>query len=227
MIENNEQPLVENHQSLSVNNVEKKGEDMSTSGSLLGKFKDVESLKNAYEMLQKEFTKKSQKLSEYEKSDNFAKNNSTEQKETYLQDNAELQNAEPLFLKQDWSLTAQEFIKNKPEAAKYAKEIFAMLTKDKVMATMPNSLEIAYNKILAAKYRPEESIIDDENFIENYVLNNEKVKNKILNNYLSTFQKNKVPTVMSTTKGSGVGLTPQVKPKSLEEAKKLMELMFK
>ena len=82
-------------------NIEKSGEGFSADGSI-GKFKNTESLLNAYNNLQAEFTRKCQKLSELEKS---IENTLNKKDEHYR--NLELSNLYEL------GIDEKEFIKNK------------------------------------------------------------------------------------------------------------------
>lgn len=270
-----EQPQNQLSQGSDVNNSEIMGENNSGfEGSLLGKFKDVNSLMEAYANLQAEFTRKSQKLSELTRRDNlnsansiqniaksadkFAQNSvvlsesagtmqsldgkninnlpikplqhasesaGTMQTLTNEQpDNAEIK---PRYLSETWSGEVAKFLAANHNAKKFASEIAKELLSDKVLADSPHSLELAYAKVLEKNFKSENELVNDEQFINNYILTSEKVKQKIINNYLQTLKQSKTPTVISSKSGGFVGLTPQDKPKSLDEAKKIMELMLK
>ena len=62
--------------------------------------------------------------------------------------------------------------------------------------------------------------------ISQYVLNNDEVKNKIIENYLDELQKQKPPYIISSQGGQRVsGVLPD-SPKTLDEAKKILNNMF-
>lgn len=188
-----------------------------TNGSLT-KFKDVKSLEEAYINLQSEFTRKCQKLSELEKENSNLKeveNKTTEQK------------LEPFYEKAEWNDYVKQFLKDNDSAKNYATDIMNVLLQDKVLASMPNSLELAFNKVKAQKYRSEEELVSDPNFLQNYVLNNDEIKKTIISNYLNTLKKNKSPQLINSTLTGSLGVMPQKKANSLNEAKELAKKLFK
>ena len=189
-----------NNEDFSVNNEE---------GSL-GKFKNANSLLKAYEDLEKEFTRKSQKLSELEKS--------------IQTDNVE--KSTPSYAKEDWQEKTKEFLEKNSEAKNFAEEISKVLFEDKDLACLPNSLELAYAKVLASKYKSNEELINSSEFLENYVYNNENIKNYIIKTYLKEVNNNQTPPIVLNSKGSSVGFVAPSKPKNLKEARLAVEKLF-
>lgn len=189
-----------NNEDFSVNNEE---------GSL-GKFKNANSLLKAYEDLEKEFTRKSQKLSELEKS--------------IQADNVE--KSTPSYAKEDWQEKTKEFLEKNSEAKNFAEEISKVLFEDKDLACLPNSLELAYAKVLASKYKSNEELINSSEFLENYVYNNENIKNNIIKTYLKEVNNNQTPPIVLNSKGSSVGFVAPSKPKNLKEARLAVEKLF-
>ena len=179
------------------------------------KFKDVKSLEQAYLNLQSEFTRKCQRLSELEKSsgDN-------------LLESKNLENNKPFYETESWQESVNNFLKQNPNANEFASEIVNEILKDKDLANNPNSLSIAYNKILASKYIPKQNLLEDEDFINNYILTNEKINEKIISNYIKKLNNN-IPKVIASSHLSSVGLTPNKKPTTLAEARVLANNMFK
>lgn len=204
---NKEQPTSEVSNQVSAENCVG-GLSDTTSGSL-NKFKDVKSLEEAYVNLQSEFTRKCQRLSELEK------------------DNSKIQNLDPFYEKAEWKQSVSSFLERNPNAQKYAGEIMDVLINDKVLASATNSLDLAYNKVLASKYKSEDELLNDEGFIANYILNNENIKKTIINNYLDEIKKNKSPQLINSTKTGSLGVTPNKKPSSLSEAMAMAEKLFK
>lgn len=176
----------------------------------LGKFKNANSLLKAYEDLEKEFTRKSQRLSELEKS--------------IEKDNVE--KSTPSYAKSDWQEKTKEFLSNNSEAKDFAEEISKILFEDKDLACLPNSLELAYAKVLASKYRSNEELVKDDQFLENFIYNDEKIKNTIIKKYLSEVNNNHVPPIVLNSKGTTVGFVAPEKPKNLSEAKLAVERLF-
>ncbi len=205
MEEIKEQPISEVSDQFSAESVVVGSADNAV-GSL-NKFKDVKSLEEAYVNLQSEFTRKCQKLSELEK------------------DNSK--NLDPFYEKAEWKQSVSSFLERNPNAQKYAGEIMDVLINDKVLASATNSLDLAYDRVIASKYKSEDELILDENFINNYVLNNEKIKTAIINNYLAEIKKNKSPQLINSTKTGSLGVTPTKKPSSLSEAMAMAENLFK
>ena len=179
------------------------------------KFKDVKSLEQAYLNLQSEFTRKCQRLSELEKSsgDN-------------LLESKNLENNKPFYETESWQESVNNFLKQNPNANEFASEIVNEILKDKDLANNPNSLSIAYNKILASKYIPKQNLLEDEDFINNYILTNEKINEKIISNYIKKLNNN-IPKVIASSHLSSVGKKKKKKPTTLEEARVLANNMFK
>lgn len=122
--ENMEQPEVEQVEVADAKNenevqneeqekINERATSISTNGSI-GKFKDTESLFNAYNSLQAEFTRKCQKLSELENS--ISKNNSSKEEfdvNEFKKENPELvHNIVQSYLDELRSTSTPEFISN-------------------------------------------------------------------------------------------------------------------
>ena len=177
------------------------------------KIKDLKSLEQAYLNLQSEFTRKCQKLSELEKCKN----------DNLIMDNSRVK---PFYEEENWQENVSQFLLANPDAKEFASEIVNEIIKDKDLASSPNSLQLAYNKILASKYIPTNKLIESEDFINTYILTNEKIKEKIINNYIKGLN-NQTPKVIASSKLSSVGLTPNKKASNLEEARKMVTDLFK
>lgn len=188
---------------------EKTGEQPLPDGSPLGKFKDVESLKNAYENLEKEFTRKSQLLSS-------------------LQKQEEMQGASTnnLFDKKEWKGYVENFLQENPRAKEYAKELSNLILQDKVIAESQNPLHNAWLKFL------EQQLVKNQNYLEsetnfNQVLKNNKVRDAVIKDYLKQVNSTKpnVPTFINSN--NGVNFENQIKSATtLEEAKELAKKIF-
>ncbi len=236
-----EQPTQTTSQSVIVNKEKEMGEHELEVGSILGKFKSVEDLSQAYASLQAEFTKKSQKLSELLKRDNSPQSSGAMQnfvlqetkpemepkEEPQMEQKPEVKSDEPLFEQPTWKETVAQFLKQNPVAKQFASEITNLLLSDKALASQPYSLDLAFGRVLAKHYKTDGDRMNDEQFLQNFVLNNEKVKQLIFKNTLLSVQKQKTPTTMGTQSGAYLGLTPQERPNSLQEANKVLERMLK
>lgn len=182
--------------------------DESAKGSLYGKFKNAESLYNGYIELEKEFTRKSQLLNELQKS---------------VVDNTE---QVPIYSLENWQSEVDKYMEDKPYAKNFAQAVAKTLMNDHDLACQPNCLELAYNKVLASNYSSYEDMSKNRDFLENYIFNNEEIKSKILNEYLSALKKNTAPPIVLSAKGDSVGVISPTKPKNLGEARKLVEQLF-
>lgn len=226
-MENNlEQPQELSSQSLNVNKIEKVGETESPNGSILGKFKNVKDLELAYQNLQAEFTKKSQKLSDVLKSDNETVAKTSVTASVLDAAHVSAKPASPLFETEHWKPAVSEFLKKNPAAKNYASEITQTLLGDQAVASLPNALDLAYAQVLAKHFKSENDLLKDESFVNDRILNNADITKKIISKYVSGIRKN-VPTVIGSQAGSSVTLTPQEKPKTLTDASNILMRMLK
>lgn len=187
-----------------------KSEVSESEGSPLGKFKDAKSLLNAYNSLQSEFTKKCQRLSELEK--------------VGTEDNVK-EDLTPCYLKEDWHSTLAEFLNSHKSAKVFTKQIAEELSKDKVLACSKNPLQIAYARVLDKHYKSDEELVNDDKFLTSYLSQNPQLVTQIIQRYLG--QLPKAPKVISSSKGSSTSLSPAITPTSLNEARDLVQLLFK
>ena len=171
----------------------------------LGKFKDVESLLSAYNNLQAEFTKKCQKLSELTKTcDN---------------------NADALP-QQQWAEKVNTFLSNNQEAKPYAKEISNVLLSNTELYNSENGLEKAWTKVLLDNVLSLKQQMQDESYIEEIINNNNELKQKIINEYISTIKTNQSPLLMDKS-GTSFAISKAEKVLNLEDASALVRAMFK
>lgn len=188
--------------------------DSQNMGSSLGKFKTAESLLIAYNNLQAEFTRKSQKLSDMAK------------QLQELQENA-LKNEAPCFERADWQERVEKFLQANPQAKEYVAELTKEILQDNALQKSVQPLEFAYSKVLAKKVRSPQELVQSDEFLNDHIFNNEAVKTKVINNYLNSLQQNRGATVIGAHNGSAFSLAPKAKPKNLDEAKILAEAFFK
>ena len=190
-------------------------EDLSTpsscnQGSQLGKFKDAESLLSAYNNLQAEFTRKCQKLSELEK-----------------QNEQSTKEEKPVFDDENWQNKVSNFLQEHKDAKKFASEISQEILTNPKLKNNENALELAWAKIVSQKYKLPETVLGDDKFVEDFVLNNEQIKQKILNSYIKNIENNKVPPFVTASQGGNIAFPSAKKATTLSEAKQLVEAIFK
>lgn len=171
-------------------------------GSMLGKFKDAKSLLDAYNNLQSEFTRKSQKLAEFEKN---------------KEENAVFEKFNNI----------DDFINSTTDSGKYKKEITEIIDNNDDINNLPNKYQIAYKIAKLADCKSAETLNNQE-FLDNYITNNENIKEKIISEYLSKL--NNISTTPKTIQGnaSSVYFSPNTaKPRTLKEAGEIFKKMLK
>lgn len=171
------------------------------------KFKDADALLSAYNSLQAEFTRKCQRLAELEK-----------QKE----EQAVLEKADstPLYERENWSEIVADFLSKNDEAKPFSKEICAEIMNNPKDYSDQRSLDLAYAKVM--KNHISQANVENQKFVENYVLSSNEIKDRVMKIYLEELSHNAPPKVLS----SGMGETfskKVVRPANLEEAKKLVQ----
>ncbi|MBQ4542302.1 MAG: hypothetical protein IJA23_05595 [Clostridia bacterium] len=170
-------------------------------GSMIGKFKDAKTLLDAYNNLQAEFTRKSQKLAEFQKE---------------YEENANFKTYNSL----------DDFIKDTSDSDKYKNEISEILVKDNELNNLPNKYQVAYKLIKNAESKLADNLNSQE-FLDKYILNNENIKTQIINNYLSTLNNiSPAPKVISSN-STNIHFSPNTsKPKTLKEAGEIFSKML-
>lgn len=219
--ENNMEEIKSGEQLESVVNTDENGaimqrddmvQDLQQNSSLIKKFKSLDELEKAYVNLEKEFTKKCQALNKLKEDfDNVSSKQSLEQT--------------PEFSQAKLEQSKNEFFEKNPTAKEFADEILSAYDSDKSSDEL-DPLEKAYEKVKANHFRTNQELMQDENFVENYVLNNSQVRDRIINDYLSNIMSNKTTPLMSNFSGGSVMITPKSKPSSIKEAGDYMVALF-
>lgn len=186
------------------------------SGSPIGKFKDSASLLDAYNELQSEFTRKCQRLSDAEKK---LQELATEQPAQQTQEKV---NLEEFACNKNLS----EFLQSHKMASAYVEEITNEIIEDQSLRELDDGLEKAYARVLEKKYIPHEELADNQEFLDKFIYSNDKIKNKIINEYVSTLQNNQNPITIANN-GFSRSVANSGKFESLEDARKYVENMFK
>ena len=180
------------------------------SNNNLGKFKNSESLLTSYNNLQSDYTKKCQALKELQKQ---------------VEDEKLLKQNENKFAEEFENLS-NKFFEANPKAKKYEKALTDLILKDKDLKQTNSPFESAWLRFLENNYLSHDELISDENFLKNYIFNNEKIKSQILTDYFSNLKINSSPILISNQKGSKTIVSPTTKPKTIGEAGKLAEELF-
>lgn len=190
-----EQPSLETEKSCMQNNSE------IQEGSMFGKFKDAKNLLEAYNNLEAEFTRKCQKLAEFEKKSDK---------------NAIFSNSENL----------DDFLKRTGND-EYKKDIEEILNDDIELSNLPNKYQVA-SKIIKESNRKSAQTLNDQNFMDNYISKNENLKAKIISEYLSNFNNiSNIPKVMTGSPSNIYSAPSSNQPKTLREANEIFSKMLK
>lgn len=208
MIEKNEEQLENNDVNLEA--VEQNDKNIETDKDLVSgssKFKSTEELLKAYENLEKEFTKKCQKLSA------LSCDNKTEK---------EIKNDEvlPQYKKEDWLKKTSVFLAENENAKNYVKQIAEILINDEELAKKEDALELAYSRVLKENFVTKEQLACDEEFLNEFVYKNEKIKNKIIEEYLLNLQSGKNVPLIANNVGCFSVSSPKFRAKDINEAGK-------
>lgn len=160
-----------------------------------GKFKNPEELLKAYQELEKEFTKKSQKLSKLE---------------------ALADGESQVFDDESFKVAADKFFENTPSAKPFAKDIALKIIEKPELKKDRNCLSVALMQVLIDKFRTPEQLMQDGQFLNDYVLSSSKVKDAIIGAYLKDIRDGQPPATLS---GDGLQcVAPSKKIRSIEEA---------
>lgn len=198
--------------------------NQTETGSPFGKFKDATSLLSAYNNLQAEFTRKSQKLKELEKLNSPSGENVALPQESVPSENGEIA---PRYKSADWKKQVTDFLAQNPEAKEEAKAISKILLENRDIACSKDCLSLAYKLAIANKYVKPALLANDEEFLGKYIVNNSRAKELIIDEYIKSLKAR--PTAPATISGQAQSLSPTKPHKitSLDEAKTTIEKMFK
>ncbi len=176
-----------------------KQESLGSVNEQFGKFKDAETLLKAYNNLEAEFTKKSQKLASLEQ----------EKENTQLA----LEKENSIDKKVEEFVTKFEIAKPFSSALKetLAKEEGAVLEEEAV-------------RLLAKNYKRAEDYIKDDEFLNNYVYSNKEIKDKIVKDYLSNITQDS-PIKMESN--ASILLSKPNVPSTVAEAGRLAKSIIK
>ena len=185
--------------------------------TILGKFKSVKALKEAYDNLQREFTKKCQKLSQMmeAKEDNLTAKQDGQAEETLSK---ETSLPKPSISQAVFTMIDEE-CKDKNLQDCQVDEVIPQ----KLQSSIPSGVD---NLDGSVPKTPDDNpcLTIDEVFAEKYLLNNPEFMELALKRYLKQYSTCSAPMVIG---GSGTfSLTPPTKPSSITEAGMLASRLF-
>lgn len=161
------------------------------------KFKSVEELERAYESLEKEFTRRSQRLAKLEK----------EMKQDKVETDAE------------WKAKVDKFFSENPSAKPFAKQMSDQIIRDNTLRMRSDCLETALTRVLLEAYRAPKDLATDEDFLKEHILGSDFVKKAVIEGYMKDLREGKPPVLISARGQNTVA--PRSKPKTIEEAGKM------
>ena len=170
-------------------------------GVPIGKFKNVDDLYEAYNNLQAEFTRKSQRLSALEK-----------EKTNHGASNVELEKSLELFLSKN------------QEAVMYADELKNRVQNNESLSNSQDPYAEAWAGMLYEKLTSPNP--KSEPLVKNFILKDENLKNLVIENYVQQLQNQNAPIIMSSGTGERVTKVVTPKPDTFEDAKRVVLDMF-
>lgn len=214
--------------------IDSKGQSISE-GSMFGKFKDATSLLSAYNNLEKEFTRKSQLLSELSKEIDSLKTqnqtSNTEKSGIELQNKAEnidseenlQQQIKPQYCNKNWRRRVGDFLVKNPSARGYTTEISNILLNDKNLSSLDNCLEYAFSIAKSQNPKPAEL---NEQTINTFALD-KRLKDKIIKEFLLGVKENKSGLSLISGEATNVTVSPNNdKPKTLKDASNILKKLL-
>ena len=174
----------------------------NSDSSILGRFKDAKTLLEAYNNLQAEFTRKSQRLADIQKN---------------LNENALSSNNDSL----------ENILNDSTDPDKYKKEIAEILNNDTDISNLPNRNQVAFKIIKETERRIAETLNNQE-YMDKYIETNQSIKDRIITNYLSTLSDAQHAPKVISGNASNIYFSPSISsPKTLKEAGDIFSKMLK
>ena len=197
-----------------------------TEGSSLGKFKSATSLLEAYNYLQAEFTRKSQELASLKKScetDEVSKNNALPEDNLGSSENASCSQpaCENGDFMQNFDKKLSDFAEKCPQAKMVESKIKEQFLTFPELQKIEDGMAVAYALTCG---NPAEMINNPE-FVQTYILSNEKIKNMVVDDYIKSLAKPCAPKLISS-ESAGIVVAPKYQPKTLGDANKIFQKML-
>jgi len=192
----------------------------------LGKFKNVQALLDAYNNLQVEFTKKCQLLSDLKQGkmneENLGANkeNLLDSIENHEKDIEKSEENDVCDQNEEIEKNLNSFLELNKDAAVLKDEI-----KSHYLDEKQNPFERAWASVVLSHVKTSDNKINDP-IINQYILSDEGLKNKIIEDYLTELSSSRPPVVISSQSGERVSTVKADSPKTLAEAKEMVNKMF-
>lgn len=221
MEEEREQPTMEPATALNGAEQNSAESEVGSQGEL-GKFKTAGALLEAYNNLQAEFTRKCQLLSSLQK-DKMQNEETTEDKNTNenpsIERSEENESTNDDNTKDEFDEGLKAFLEANSDAAEFAEEIKSRFSEAK---TKTSPFEDAWAKVVFSKLKDGKL---SDNMIDQYLITSQNVQNKVIESYLKDLQNDKPPLIISSS-GERLSQVAPDSPKTLAEAKAMVDKMF-
>ena len=133
-------------------------------------------------------------------------------------------NENALFSKSD---SLEEILSEEKDLEKYKKEVTEILDNDNTLSNLPNKNLIAF-KIIKEAERKTAEILNNQDYIDKYIENNEVLKDKILSKYLSSLNETSSAPKVISGNSSNIYFSPSLNmPKTLKDAGDILAKMLK
>ena len=117
---------------------------------------------------------------------------------------------------QKWKEAADKFFQQTPSAKPFAREIASKIMQEPSLKKDANCFNVALTQVLIDKFRTPEQLMQDGQFLTDYVLSSDIVKSKIIEEYLRSLKEGLPPKTLAD---DGLAcVSPTRKPKTVEEA---------
>lgn len=132
--------------------------------------------------------------------------------------------------KAQWDNAVSQFAQNTPDLEQFKSAMANVLQKDPTLNNHPDpmqALNIAYNMAKGQQYQDPNTLLQNQDFVNNNIMNNQDIKNQIIQQYLQDMkQNNQAPVVISGQANGATPVVPENKPQNMQEAKAMaMKLM--
>ena len=123
----------------------------------------------------------------------------------------------------DWRGRVDAFQSTHPDTVEWSADMSQILTENPQLRDQENGLEIAYNAARGQKYAPPQQVdptsyLKDENFVNQNIINNPEIKNRVIRQYLSELQNGGTPVTIGGQAAGNSPMSPKSRPQSFDEA---------
>jgi len=121
------------------------------------------------------------------------------------------------------------FEQEHPDLPEYSEQMAEIMRENPELRDHPNGIEIMYNmaKGMNATVQDPKELLNDEEFLSQYVLSNDDIKKQIIEEYLQQVQEGAPPATIGSQPAGSTAMTPPKRPKNLQEAEDMALEMFK